>query len=99
MPILGADTFMFDVGGFPLNPAHIAALQAVCGPDTSYRSSDDTYVFGDTPFYTCPSYLFVLPEIIDNSQTFHYRLEHYGNYNFADFCVHFVNFDEKKSSP
>ena len=41
----------------------------------------------------------VIPEIIDNSQTFHYRLEHYGNYNFADFCVHFVNFDEKKSSP
>jgi len=46
----------------------------------------------------CPSYLFVLPEIIDNSQTLHYSLEHYGNYNFINFCVNFVDFDEKKSS-
>jgi len=48
--------------------------------------------------HTCPTYLFVLPEIIDNSQTLHYSLEHYGNYNFINFCVNFVDFDEKKSS-
>jgi len=30
----------------------IAALQAVYGPDTDYRASDTTYIFGNTPFYT-----------------------------------------------
>jgi hypothetical protein len=33
-------------------PYDIAALQAVYGPDTNYRASDNTYAFGDTPFYT-----------------------------------------------
>ena len=46
----------------------------------------------------CPSYLFVLPGIIDNSQTLYYSSEHYGNYNFANFCVYFVDSDGKKSS-
>jgi len=50
------------------------------------------------PMAGCLSYLFVLPEIIDNSQTLHYSSEHYGDYNIANFCVYFVNLDEKKSS-
>ena len=28
-----------------------------------------------------------------------YSSEHYGDYNFANFCVYFVDFDGKKSSP
>ncbi len=30
----------------------IAALQAIYGPDTNYQTSDNTYIFGDVPFYT-----------------------------------------------
>jgi len=33
-------------------PYDIAVLQAVYGPDTDYRTSDNTYTFGDAPFYT-----------------------------------------------
>jgi hypothetical protein len=33
-------------------PYDIAVLQAVYGPDTAYQTSDDTYAFGTTPFYT-----------------------------------------------
>jgi hypothetical protein len=33
-------------------PYDIAVLQAVYGPDTDFQTSDDTYAFGTTPFYT-----------------------------------------------
>ncbi len=33
-------------------PYDIAVLQAVYGPDTDFQTSDDTYVFDTTPFYT-----------------------------------------------
>jgi hypothetical protein len=33
-------------------PYDIAVLQAVYGPDTAYQTSDNTYAFGTTPFYT-----------------------------------------------
>ena len=45
---------------------------------------------------SCPSYLFVLLEIIDNSQTLHYCSEYYGNNDVANFCAYLVDFDEKK---
>ena len=39
---------------------------------------------------SCPSYLFVLPEIIDNSLSLDYSPPHYGNYTFYNFRLYIL---------
>jgi hypothetical protein len=41
----------------------------------------------------------VMPEIIDNSPTFHYSLPHYGNDDFINIGLNFVAVTGQKSSP
>jgi hypothetical protein len=53
----------------------------------------------DHVFWTCPSYLFALPEIIDNSSTIHYSRSHYGNENFNTFGLCSVAVKGQKSAP
>jgi hypothetical protein len=47
---------------------------------------------------SCPSYLILMPEIIDNSLTIHYSRSHYGNEDFNTFGLYSVAFKGQKSA-
>ena len=54
--------------------------------------------FGFVSDQGCPSYLFVLLEIIDNSPSLNYSPPHYGNYTFYNFCLYIFAVSGQKSS-
>jgi hypothetical protein len=87
--------------------AFTGALTVGLTRDPTASASSDTQTVkigtGDTEITNnivgVPRIYSVLPEIIDNSPTFHYSLPYYGNANFNNYGLYLVAVTGQKSSP
>ncbi|MCA1792913.1 MAG: hypothetical protein LC660_03400 [Desulfobacteraceae bacterium] len=75
------------------NPA-ILPVWSVCGGELL-----ECFTFPSRTDQAVPRIYSVLPEIIDNSPTFHYSRPHYGNANFNNYGLYLVAVTGQKASP